>query len=151
LIEDTERAKLLEAVAGRIKAGTSYQQLLAAVMLAGGRGIQPRPGGFKFHAVLVINSAPLASLAPSDRDRWLPLFWALDNFKSSQAANKTQGDWHMAPVAEAKLPAAHAARQRFTEAMDNWDEEGADVAVSSLVRSAGAAEVIELFWPYGAR
>src|SRR2546430_880452 len=55
LVEDTDRSKLLEKVAERIRAGTSYQQLLAAVMLAGVRGIQPRPVGFKFHAVMVIN------------------------------------------------------------------------------------------------
>ena len=151
LVEDTERSKLLDKVAERIRGGTSYQQLLTAVMLAGVRDIQPRPVGFKFHAVLVINSAHLASLAASDRDRWLPLLWSLDNFKSSQAANKQQGDWHMAPVAEAKVPPAHAARKRFTEAMDNWDEEWADMAVAGLVRSAGANEVIETFWRYGAR
>ncbi|MBI1915873.1 MAG: hypothetical protein HYS12_14230 [Planctomycetes bacterium] len=151
LIEDTDRSKLLESIADRIHAGTSYQQLLGALFLAGVRGIQPRPVGFKFHAVLVVNSAYLASLAATDNDRWLPLFWALDNFKGSQAANEQQGDWHMAPVNEAKVPRAHQARQRFVEAMDDWNEEAADVAVASLVRSAGAAEVIELFWRYGAR
>jgi hypothetical protein len=35
--------------------------------------------------------------------------------------------------------------------MDNWDEAGADAAIAGLVRSAGASEVIELFWRYGAR
>src|SRR5262249_56390637 len=74
LIEDTPRDKLMEVVAGRVHEGTSYQQLLAAVLLAGVRGIKPRPVGFKFHAVLVINSAHLAGLAANDRDRWLPLF-----------------------------------------------------------------------------
>src|SRR5207245_8819364 len=103
-IEDTDRAQLLERVAERIRGGTSYQQLLAALMLAGVRGIQPRPVGFKFHAVLVVNSAHLATLAAEDRDRWLPLFWSLDNFKSSQARNKTEGDWHLGPVAEATVP-----------------------------------------------
>src|SRR5262249_41673344 len=39
----------------------------------------------------------------------------------------------------------------FIEAMDNWDEEGTDRAVVPLVRSSGAAEVMELFWRYGAR
>jgi hypothetical protein len=63
LIEDTERNRLLELVAERIRGGTSYQDLLAALMLAGVRGIQPRPVGFKFHAVLVVNSAHLASQA----------------------------------------------------------------------------------------
>jgi hypothetical protein len=152
LIEDTPRENIVEAVAARIREGTSYQQLLGAVFLAGVRGIKPRPVGFKFHAVLVINSAHLASLASPDTDRWLPLLWAADNFKASQAKNKAEsGGWMMGPVDEAKLPSPTQAKQRFTEAMDDWDEEGADRAVAALVRSAGATEVVELFWRYGAR
>src|SRR5262249_19565525 len=76
----------------------------------------------------------------------------LDNFKDAQAQNKTQsGDWKMAPVEESKLPAGHQAKKRFTEAMDNWDVDGADAAIASLSRTAGAAEIFELFWRYGAR
>src|SRR5207302_6411010 len=124
---------------------------LTALLLAGVRGIKPRPVGFKFHAVLVVNSAHLASLASPDRERWLPLFWALDNFKSAQAANKKESGWVMPPVNAAKLPSSTQARKRFIEAMENWDEEGADVAISALVRSAGADEVAELFWRFGGR
>jgi hypothetical protein len=151
LLEDTDREDLLEVVAGRIRRGTSYQQLLTALFLAGVRSIQPRPVGFKFHAVLVVNSAHLASLAAPDSDRWLPLFWALDNFKGSQAQNQQQGNWVMAPVDEGKLPSAYQAKRRFMEAMDNWDEEGADRAVVSLVRNTGAAEILEILWRYAAR
>jgi hypothetical protein len=151
LIEDTDRAKLIGTIAGRLRAGLSYEQLLTAIFLAGVRSIQPRPVGFKFHAVLVVNSAHLASLAAADQERWLPLFWALDNFKASQAANKSQGDWTMPAVDESKLPPGHQARERFIEAMDNWDEEGTDRAATALVRNAGAGEIIELFWRYGAR
>jgi hypothetical protein len=152
LIEDTPRPKVLDAVAEKIRGGTGYQQLLAAVFLAGVRGIKPRPVGFQFHAVLVINSAHLASLASPDRERWLPLFWSVDNFKESQATNaKQNAGWMLPPVAESKLPPATKARQRFIEAMDRWDEEGADRAIAALVRSAGAQEVIELFFRYGAR
>jgi hypothetical protein len=151
LIEDTPRDKLLEKAADLVRHGTSYQQLLGAVFLAGVRGIRPRPVGFKFHAVLVINSAHLASMASADHDRWLPLFWALDNYKSSQAANKAEGGWMMAPVDESKLPPPHLAKQRFIEAMDSWDEEGADRAITALARTARAEEVTELFWRYGAR
>jgi hypothetical protein len=151
LLEETPRARLLEAAAQRIQAGTTYQELLAAVLLAGVRSIRPRPVGFQFHAVLVTNSAHLAALAAQDRDRWLPLFWALDNFKASQARHLQVTDWVMPPVEEGRVPPAAHARRRFIEAMDNWDEAGADVAVTSLVRSAGASEVIELFWRYGAR
>jgi hypothetical protein len=151
LIEDTDREDLLEVVAGRIRRGTSYQQLLTALFLAGVRSIQPRPVGFKFHAVLVVNSAHLASLAAPDSDRWLPLFWALDNFKGSQARNQQEGNWVMQPVEEGKLPSAWLAKKRVMEAMDNWDEQGTDRAVVSLVRNVGAAEILEILWRYGAR
>jgi hypothetical protein len=152
LIEDTDRSKLIEVAVERIRGGTSYQQLLSAVLLAGVRGIKPRPVGFQFHAVLVVNSARLASEAARDNDRWLPLLWALDNFKISQATNKEKNaGWMMPPVEEAKLPAAHQARQRFIEAMDDWNEEGSDRAIAALTRSAGAGEIIELLWRYGAR
>jgi hypothetical protein len=152
LIEDTDRAKLIEAAAAQIRDGVSYQQLLSAVLLAGVRGIKPRPVGFQFHAVLVVNSAHLASLAANDKDRWLPLFWALDNFKASQATNKEKNDgWMMSPVEEGKLAPESEARQRFIEAMDNWDAEGVDRAVVPLVRTSSASEVYELFWRYGAR
>jgi hypothetical protein len=151
LLEDTDREDVLEVIAGRIRRGTSYQQLLTALFLAGVRSIQPRPVGFKFHAVLVVNSAHLASLAAPDSDRWLPLFWAVDNFKGSQARNQQEGNWVMPPVEESKLPSASQAERRFVEAMDNWDEEGADRAVASLVRNTGAAEVFEILWRYGAR
>ena len=151
LIEDTPRNKILESIIAEVHKGTSYEQLLSAVFLAGVRGIQPRPVGFKFHAVLVINSAHLASLRAPDKERWLPLFWAIDNFKSSQARNKTEGDWRMASVEESKLPQPHRAKQRFLEAMDDWDEENADRAITTLARTAGAAEIYELFWRYGCR
>ncbi len=151
LIEDTDRDRLLTVIADRIRGGTSYQDLLSALMLAGVRGIQPRPVGFKFHAVLVVNSAHLASQAAEDRDRWLPLLWSLDNFKGSQERNSREGNWCMPPVDESQLPRAHQARQRFIEAMDNWDVEGTDRAVASFVRNAGANDVIELFFRYGAR
>src|SRR5262245_9582460 len=100
LLEDTPRERLLEVVAGEIRGGFNYQRLLAALMLAGVRSVQPRPVGFKFHAVLVVNSAHLASLASPEGDRWLPLFWALDNFKGAQARNQREGNWHMAALDE---------------------------------------------------
>src|SRR5258706_1072591 len=63
LLEDTPRERVIEEVAARIKRGLNYRQVLAALFLAGVRDIQPRPVGFKIHAVLVVNSAHLASLA----------------------------------------------------------------------------------------
>jgi len=151
LLEDTPRERVLEEVAARIQRGLSYRELLAALLLAGVRNIQPRPVGFKFHAVLVINSAHLASLASPDRERWLPIFWAIDQFKSSQAADVREGNWTMGPVDEAAVPPSHRARQAFLDAMDNWDEAAADAAVVGFARTAGANELFDVFCRYGAR
>jgi hypothetical protein len=150
-LEDAPREKLLEEVGVRIRRGLTYRELLAALLLAGVRNIQPRPVGFKFHSVLVVNSAHLASLSSPDSDRWLPIFWALDYFKSAQAEDVKEGDWTMARVDESKLPPAHKAREAFAEAMDNWDETGADLAVTALARTAGAQELFEIFCRHGMR
>ncbi len=85
LLEDKPREQLIEEVASRIRKGLTYREVLAALFLAGIRNVQPRPSvGFKFHAVLVVNSAHIASLASPSEQRWLPIFWALDHFKSAQ-------------------------------------------------------------------
>lgn len=151
LLEDTPRERLLEEVAARVRRGLSYREVLAALMLAGIRNVQPRPVGFKFHAVLVVNSAHLASLASPDRERWLPIFWAIDQFKASQAANVKEGNWLMRPVDESRVPSSVQARKAFIEAMDRWDESAADAAITGLVRAAGANELFEIFARYGMR
>lgn len=152
LLEETPRNAVLEAVAARIKSGLSYQEVLAALFLAGIRNIQPRPNvGFKFHAVLVVNSAHLASLASPPAERWLPIFWAIDEFKSSQAKDVEEGDWTMRAVDQGAIPPAHLAAARFVEAMEAWDEASADVAAAGLARSAGINEIFELLFRFGAR
>jgi hypothetical protein len=152
LLEDTSRDKVLEEVGSRVKAGLSYREILAALLLAGVRNVQPRPHvGFKFHAVLVIHSAHLASLNSADSDRWLPIFWAIDRFKSAQEETQRTSGWRMAEPNEAKLPPAEKARQAFIAAMDQWDEQAADAAAVQLSRTASRDECFELFVRYGAR
>src|SRR5438045_6734292 len=145
-LEDTPRERLLEEVAARIKRGLSYRELLTALLLAGVRNIQPRPVGFKFHAVLVINSARLASLSSPDSDRWLPILWALDYFKSAQAQDVKEGDWTMRAVDESKVPPAQKARQSFIEAVEQWDGTAADTAVPALLRGAGAPQLLAVVY-----
>src|SRR3954447_26814573 len=73
LLEESPRDRLLETVAARLHDGLGYRELLAALLLAGVRNVQPRPSvGHKFHSVLVVNSAHLASLSSPGADRWLP-------------------------------------------------------------------------------
>ena len=152
LIEETPQSDLLEKVAQRIRQGTSYQQVVAALFLAAVRNVQPRPSvGFKFHAVMVVNAAHMTSLSSPEGDRWLPILWALDEFKTSQAQEQKDGGWRMAPVDEKTVPPAPRAKQAFIEAMESWDEKKADAAVAGLVRSAAANEIYELFYRFGAR
>src|SRR5690349_2004054 len=55
LIEKTPRDRLLEEVGNRIQKGLSYRELLAALLLAGVKNVEPRPSvGFRFHCVLVV-------------------------------------------------------------------------------------------------
>jgi hypothetical protein len=152
LLEDTPRDRLLEEVAQRIRRGTSYREVLAALLLAGVRNVQPRPSvGFKFHAVLVVNSAHLASLASPDEHRWLPIFWAIDQFKSAQARDVEEGNWTMPAVDEKSLPSAAKARDALADAMNKWDEAAADAAAASAARHLGADDVFELLFKLGAR
>lgn len=151
MIEEASRQRVFEEVGALIKKGTTYTEVLSALMLAGVRNIQPRPVGFKFHAVLVVNSAHLASMNSPDSDRWLPIFWALDQFKSSQAQDVKEGNWTMAPVKESEVPSAEKARQMFVEGMEQWDVVKVDAATAGLARAVGAQEVFDLFAKYGSR
>ena len=150
-LEETPRRRLLEEVAQRIKKGTSYGELLTALFLVGVRNIQPRSVGFKFHAVLVVNSAHLASQNSPDSDRWLPIFWALDYFKSSQARDVSEGDWTLPSVDNRLVPSTSDALRLFSEAMDQWDEAKADSAIAGLARSASTEDLFDVFCRYGAR
>ena len=142
----------MEKVAGRIRSGTSYREILAALQLATIRNVRPRPSvGYKFHAVLVVNSAHQASLSSPDADRWLPIFWAIDHFKGSQADEKQRSGWRMSNVDASRIPAPRKARKAFIHAMENWDEAAADTAAAGLARSVGAHEAFELFARFAAR
>lgn len=152
LIEESPRQRLLEEIGSRIQNGLSYREILAALLLAGVRNIEPYPAvGFKFHAVLVVNAAHVASLASPSADRWLPILWALDEFKSSQAKDVKEGNWTMAPVDEAGIPAPEKLRDAFHQSMQQWDVAQADVAAAGAARFLGATEVLELFAGYAAR
>jgi hypothetical protein len=152
LLEDTPRERLLEEVGQRVRDGkVAYREVLAALLLAGVRNVQPRPVGFKFHTVLVVNSAHLASLAGPDEDRWLPIFWALDYFKKAQADDVKAGDWTLAPVDEKAVPPADRAKADLTTALEKWDVDATDVAAASFARSAKPEAAFELFCRFGAR
>jgi hypothetical protein len=153
LLEDTPREQVIERVAERIRGGTTYQEVVTALFLAAIQNISPRPTlGFKFHGVLVIHASHMASLAsPDEKDRWLPILWAVDSFKEAQLQEQKGTRWHMSAINESAVPPPHQAREAFIDAMEKWDEARADAAVVGLVRSAGANEVGDLLYRYGTR
>jgi hypothetical protein len=152
LLEETPRERLLEEVAARIRQGAEYRQVLAALQLAGIRNVQPRPSvGFKFHAVLVVNSAHLASLASPPEHRWLPIFWAIDHFKESQAQDTREGNWTMPAADESTVATVGEPRAALSAALDRWDESAGDAAAAALARGVPQAECFELLARYGSR
>lgn len=153
LLEETPRERVIEEVASRVAAGrVTYREVLAALLLAGVRNIEPRPSvGFKFHAVLVVNSAHLASLASPDTDRWLPIFWAIDNFKGSQARDIQEGNWTMSALDDSAVPQSHQALSQFREAMQQWDESAADVSTAALARGQSAGSIFDAYAEFAAR
>ncbi len=149
-IETTPREKCFAMIAAELRGGLPYRNFLAALYLAGIRNVSPQPPGFKFHCVFVINAAHELSLDAPVQDRLLPLLWALDEFKVSQAKDVSEGDFRLQPVS-GKLPDASAAWEEFHTAMEEWDEERADRAIAVLARTRGAMEIQANLWPYGAR
>ncbi|HZW30368.1 MAG TPA: hypothetical protein VFF52_06635 [Isosphaeraceae bacterium] len=151
LIEETPRERIIETGIIQLKKGLSYKDLLAGLFLAGIRNIKPRPVGFKFHAVMVINSAHVLGQSAAVTERLLPLLWALDNFKASQAQDVKEGDWVLEPLDECRLPKTQRAREEFVRAMEVWDSDAADAAIAALCRSSGAAHTMEPLWRYAVR
>lgn len=150
-IEETPRERIIEVGVDHLKKGLPYRDLLAGLFLAGIRNIKPHPVGFKFHAVMVINSAHLLGQTAAVDDRLLPLLWALDTFKNSQAQDVKEGDWTLGKPDESRLPAPSQARAELFRTMDDWDEAGADAAVTQLCRTTGAAETMEPLWRLAVR
>lgn len=153
VLEETPRDQIIGVMAQHVTAGRiGYRQLLAALFLAGIRNIQPRPAvGFKFHAVLVVNSAHLASIDATASQKWLPIFWAIDSFKSSQARDVEEGNWTMAAIDESRLPPRHQSLTAFRSSMDAWDEGQADLATTALARVHGSDDIFEQFAEYAVR
>jgi hypothetical protein len=152
LIERTPRERCAETIVEQFRSGVSYRQAMAALFLAGIRNINPQPPGFALHCVFIIHSAHVVSLEAQADMRLLPLFYALDNFKTAQERDRGQssGDYTMRPVRGA-IPSGDRAVSEFTAAMEGWDVERAERAIVGVARSRSGAEAFEKLWLYGAR
>lgn len=147
-LEETPRDRLLEEVADRIKKGLSYRELVTALFLAGVRNILPT-GRFNFHCFLMVHAAHQASLASPEGERWLPIFWVLDEFKRAKGPQIDVEK--MPPIDEAALPSLAKAREALFKGADDLDFPAAETAVVVLVRGGEVGGLFDQLALHGAR
>lgn len=161
-LEETPRERILEEVLVRIRKDLSYRELVAALLLAGIRNIpgaalaHHRNVGGALHGVFVIYSAHLASLNCLDQQRWIPILFAVDQFKHWQSRPPRVGEprrpaWNMLPLSDSTVPTGTKARAAFVDALENWDEEAAEPAAAGMARSLGAEDAFDLLSRYAVR
>src|SRR5215472_3451175 len=103
LLEDSPRERLPRELARLIREGLRYEDLQAALSLAATRNVQPYPDvGFKYHSVMMMRSIHLTTQHLAATEKWLPVIWAVDYFKDTQAQEQAASGWHMPAPAPAK-------------------------------------------------
>ena len=152
LLEETPRERVAAELARLIGAGLDRRRTLNALAIATSRRVRPFPHvGFKYHTVLALQSVHLTALSLPGKERWLPVFWALDYFKRAQEAERRQSGWTMGPQPAPVAETVEAARKSLIDALDRWDLEAVDPAVLDFARLAAPEQLSELLFGYGIR
>ena len=152
LLEETPRERVAAELAGLIGNGLDRRRTLVALAVATSRRVQPFPHvGFKYHTVLALQSVHLTALNLRGKERWLPVFWALDYFKRAQETERRQSGWTMGPRPVPVAGTVGMARRRLIDALDRWDIEAVDPAVLDFARLATSEQLSEVLFRYGIR
>jgi hypothetical protein len=152
MLEDSPREQVPRELVRRIRAGAHYEEVLAALCLATVRNVQPYPDvGFKYHTVMMLRAIDAATEHQPTADQWLPVIWAADYFKESQAEERSSGGWRQ--PARPALPTgdAQSVRRSLTSALDRWDRDAADAAIARYSQIASAEEIFAVLFTYGLR
>lgn len=150
LIEQAPRDQLTAKVLGLIRQGLGRQQLLWAIQLAGMRQIQPRPVGFKFHAVMMVDSARRLAASGGGIEGWVPILWNLDYFKFSQQRNLQQGGWQLQPFDD-RVPTPERSLELLHNGLLARDELAVDAAAVAVARQHGLNRVFEVLAHFSVR
>jgi hypothetical protein len=151
VLEDSPRERIARELARLIRTGVRDEELLAALSLAAVRNVQPYPDvGYKYHSIMVLRSIAAATRHLPPADRWLPIVWAADYFKETQAEERASSGWRLA-ARVAPVGDRETARRALLSALDGWDREAADAAIVGYARSASTEQIFSLLFPYGAR
>ena len=81
----------------------------------------------------------------------MPIAWAADYFKDTQAQERDTDGWRLPTRAAAPVGSVQAARQALIVALENWDRDAADAAIVNYAQAARPDEIFSLLFPYGAR
>ncbi|MEM7356505.1 MAG: hypothetical protein AAF657_37160, partial [Acidobacteriota bacterium] len=127
------RDGIYDVAAAAIRAGAGYKDLIGAAFLAGINDVRPRSVGGKLHCVMMVDSALQLSAAAPTEEAWLAALWSVDDFKNSQARDESEGGWVLPPAPEVRFTSAAEARRELVAAMDAWDTERADRAITGLL------------------
>jgi hypothetical protein len=141
LIEETPRADCVRVLIEQLQKGLPYRRLLAGVFFAGIRRVN------SYHDVYKIQPVHQVSTQLRPEERLLPLFWAVDGFKTRQQ------DWPNGPLTEltGALPASTEAAAELSAALETADLETVERALVVLARNRGMEEAREQLWLYGCR
>ena len=152
LVEETPHDRVAAELAALIRDGLDHRRTLTALAVATSRRVQPFPHvGFKYHAVLALQSVHLTALNLPDEERWLPVFWALDYFKRAQEQERRQSGWTMGRQPGPVAGTVETARKNLIDALDRWDLEAVDPAILDFARLATRGQLSEVLFRYGAR
>lgn len=146
LIEDSPRSECVRVLIERLREGLPYRRLLAGVFFAGIRRLN------SYHDIYKIQSVHQVSTQLRPEERLLPLFWAVDGFKTRQE------DWSNPPLTElpipkltGPLPAPTEAAVDLAVALETADIETVERSLVVLARSRGVEQAKEQLWLYGCR
>jgi hypothetical protein len=152
LLEDSPRELIPRELVRLIRGGLRYEDLFSALAVAAVRNVQPYPDvGYKYHSVMMLRSIHLTTQHLSSSEKWLPIAWATDYFKETQAQERNTDGWRMPARATAPVGNVQAARRAVIVGLDNWDRDAADAAILNYAQVARPEEIFSLLFAYGAR
>lgn len=151
MLVNTPRDKLQPWVVEQIRSGRLRKpELIKALLSAGVSHIEPRPVGFKYHAVLMVDAARRLSLQAEGIVNWIPILWNVDYFKHSQARSLRSSGWHL-ETATAELPPLNSAPSVFNQGMQAKTWLQADRAITRMARSGSMSAAFELMLEWAIR
>jgi len=152
LLEESPRERIPGELVRMIRAGLRQEEAIAALSLAAVRNVQPYPDvGYKYHAFMMLRAIQSAAQHLSSTDQWLPVVWAADYFKNTQAEEHATSGWRLPARVAGPVDDAQAARHSLIAALDHWDRDAADAAVVNYAQIASAHEILSLLFEFGAR